>query len=91
MKGQGGKVKRLGVGTDKLTGLVNQPNRKTGNLFYDRLVGGDQFLIPTRCTRHLEGHDGQHEKGSQEKPGQFPDSNDIHTLSIVCVRVLLQR
>jgi len=90
MKKKGGKVKRLDVGTGKLTGLVNQPNRKTGDLFYGRVVGGDQFLIPIRCIRRLEGHDGQHENNGQAKPGQFLDSNSTHTLSIVCARVLLQ-
>jgi hypothetical protein len=90
MKGQGGKVKRLGVGTGELTGLVNKPKRKIGNLFYDRVVGGDQFLIPTRCTRHLEGHDGQHKNDGQAKPEQFLDANSTHTLSIVCARVVLQ-
>ena len=83
-------MKRLDVGTGRLTGLVNKPNRKTGDLFYGRVVGGDQFLIPTRCIRRLEGHHGQHENNGQAKPGQFLDSNRIHSLSIVCGRFYFQ-
>jgi hypothetical protein len=91
MKREGGKVKRLDVGTGKFTGRVNKPNRKNDDLLYNRVVGGDQFLIPASFTRHLEGHNGQHENDGQAKPGQFLDSNGTHTLSIVSARVLLQQ
>jgi hypothetical protein len=79
-------MKRLDVGTGRLTGRVNKPNRKAGDLFYHRVVEGDQLLIPTRCIHHLEGHDRQQECNGQEEPGQFLVSNRIHTLSIVCRR-----
>ena len=51
-------MERLDVGTVKLTGRVEEPNRKIGSLCDDRVVEGDQLLIPTRCPSHLEGHGG---------------------------------